>query len=202
MLSVHCCIVNESKNTKAIQPGDILMSVGNYTLLGALSIRSLKNTSLSIWHTFYHNLLMISVGNFVSLYAYAWLLKAKLTYRANPDAFLTLSSIYLSIYLSNWHHSIIDLPTPLPAADEHQSPGGTEHVKACVKVLGTAPNPRKIRFYRSPSIRVNDAIGMLGADEAMQGMYTNPNHQSPQFLVITLLVSIVIMVFMTLLTIF
>ena len=36
MMSIHCCIVSESRNTKAFQPGDIIMSVGNFTLLGTL----------------------------------------------------------------------------------------------------------------------------------------------------------------------
>ena len=59
MMSVHCCIVSESKSTKAFQPGDILMSVGNFTLLGALPLPSASHkqntkTHLSTSHTFQH----------------------------------------------------------------------------------------------------------------------------------------------------
>ena len=86
VVSIYGCIVKESKMTTAIRAGDIVMSVGNATLL----------------------------------------------------------------------------------ADEQQSPGGQLHVDACVSLLKQAANPRKIRFYRSPSINANASSCTLSADEALQ----------------------------------
>ena len=53
-------------------------------------------------------------------------------------------------------------------ADEQQSPGGQEHVDACARVLSQAPNPRRIRFYRSSSINPDSSMASLSGDEAMQ----------------------------------
>ena len=83
-LSVYCCIVKESKTAAAIKPGDVLMSVGDHTLL----------------------------------------------------------------------------------VDEFQAPLGQGLVEACVKVLTTAPNPRRIRFYRSGSVDVAGDESTLSPEEA------------------------------------
>jgi hypothetical protein len=83
-LSVYCCIVRESKSAAAIQAGDVLMSVGDYTLL----------------------------------------------------------------------------------VDEFQAPLGRGVVEACVKVLTTAANPRRLRFYRSESVDAAGDVTSLSVAEA------------------------------------